>query len=177
MISFTYSGDLSELSYYGWDSNFLNNNGSIKKEISEGTHTYYIKNAFGDKSICSINVTKTVETKTCDAARIRDLSSGTKCNAYNGYYLCEYSEVKDRCNCRYSGFANGSGGFYCCPDNYVYPSGAFSNTFYGPDMSLSLEPASGRPGCYMEFSSAYVNKSYSCSSNEYIKYDDDWCYK
>lgn len=59
------SSDVSNLSYYGWDSMYIGDN-SITKDISGvGTYTYYVKDNFGNKGSFSIDIIKISQSSYC----------------------------------------------------------------------------------------------------------------
>ena len=61
-INATFSQDIN-LVYNGWDSAYTDDNGNTSKKISAGTHTYYIKDDYGNTGMCSINVVDIIENK------------------------------------------------------------------------------------------------------------------
>ena len=82
------------LSYQGWDSSYSGTS-ITSKDISAGTHTYYVKDTAGNTNTCSINISGLVE---------KDIPYTETSAAYANYGY----KASGQCTCRSKNKVNGS---------------------------------------------------------------------
>ena len=113
-ITATFSQDIN-LVYNGWDSAYADDNGNTSKSISTGTHTYYIKDDFGNTGMCAIsieNVNKTTTTKYITQSTYEDWGATGSCQCWSS------SITSGTCK------ANASSAWCECPSGYSTVSGS-----------------------------------------------------
>ena len=87
------SNDVSNLSYYGWNSTYSGDNSTTKDISGVGTFTYYVKDKFGNTGSCGMSVTATGEithplycTKSCGGLGKGACNSHASCYWTSGGY-------------------------------------------------------------------------------------------
>lgn len=85
--------------YYGWNSTYSGNS-SNDMDIIEGTHAYYIKDAFGNTGSCSIEIVS--NTVGCSTGYTLN-STGDKC--YKSYQAAPDYRANGHCSCQVVGGA------------------------------------------------------------------------
>lgn len=132
--------------YYGWNENYSGAS-NIDKDITEGIHTYYIKDAFGNTGSCSINISKTESYQQEYQVPYQDTEVQEACMGY-----------QTSCDCQ-----DGNGWYVVTWYNYTLKQNVCQCCF-----KKSVEVT--------KYKTEY-RTSYRCSDSSYTKVSDNYCYK
>ena len=119
------ASDDSGIAYQGWDSSYSGTS-TTSKDISAGTHTYYVKDTAGNTNTCSINISGLVE---------KDIPYTETSAAYANYGY----KASGSCNCKGKNnssvifgtcTASGSSAVCSCSAGYLVSSNGCSVTKY-----------------------------------------------
>lgn len=166
------------LSYSGWDSNMVNDNGVLTKNItSTGSFTYYVKDESGLTATCSMSIVTTTKTNVCPSG-YSDCQGGS-CDCYKSISASVSGyNVSGSCTCR---DAAGSAGYTAgvCLQSGCSCGGTLTvrtdNCVSTPKYTCSSGYSLSGNRCYKY--SSYSGTSYSCSSSGYTKLNNTYCYK
>ena len=149
------SNDVSNLSYYGWNSTYSGDNSTTKDISGVGTFTYYVKDKFGNTGSCSVDIAKINQSSYCPV-------NGSPPNGcYNASEVYTAQIIK-HCYCG----GSQSLSTYC---DKGYAGCSYNGSSYNCHAGGTL--VSGK--CY-RFYMASVD--YWCASG-YSKINNSYCYK
>lgn len=141
--------------YYGWNSTYSGNS-SNDMDIIEGTHAYYIKDAFGNTGSCSIEIVN--NTVSCETGYVLN-DEKTSCNkTYNTEFV---SIAIGQCEC-----VSTSGG-------EIY-SGTCAINGFGSAVCYCPSSCSG---CILNGSSCEKSGTYACSNGDEMIGNTCYSYK
>ena len=156
------SNFVGNIAYYGWDASYSGDN-STTMAIAKGTHTYYLKDAFGNTGSCSISIDNT----------LHNLVSKEIINNAN-----ERVQVTGSCGCSfgpsssdYQGVCDIYGNCNCPSGGYPWDGNCSTNTIYYCNTG-TLTILDGSHKCVI---TTTVNE-YSCPDG-YTKINDTYCSK
>ena len=142
----------SEVAYYGWNSSMTGTSSATKTIDSTGTHTFYVKDGAGNSTSCRITVTSTDHDDGYDY-----VGAGTS----YGWCTCQKNNSSDIIDAT-------------CGTSCSCPSGYYAK--YTGNCGIKRTCSSGwkltGTTCYK-----WRGINYYCSSSEYTKASNDYCYK